>query len=341
MMLPKKSHIRFAIVGCGAIAKRHAEHITNLATLAAVCDTKTERADHFAKTFGATAYYAIDDMLNAAELPDVVAICTPNGLHAEHAIKALRAGCHVVCEKPMALSVADCETMITEARRAGKELFIVKQNRFNPPVAAVKELIRSGKLGKILGVQVNCFWNRGEAYYKSSDWRGTKSLDGGVLYTQFSHFVDLLHWLVGGISDVEAYVGNSNHPYIEIEDHGAVIFRLNDGAVGTLKYTVNAHQKNMEGSVTIFGEKGTIKIGGEYLNTLEYALVEDYQLPELPKGNTANDYGTYRGSMSNHDKVYENVIAVLTENAPIAATGDDGWRTVETISRIYQAAGWR
>jgi predicted dehydrogenase len=338
-MTPEKP-VNFAIIGCGTIAKRHAGHIARLGNLVAVCDIEKDRADAFAEEYGARAFYSVDDMLASVSVVDVVSVCSPNGLHAEHTIASLRAGYHVLCEKPMALSVLDCERMIAESRKADRKLFIVKQNRYNPPVIEVKELIRSGKLGKILGAQVNCFWNRDEAYYRGSPWRGTKNIDGGVLYTQFSHFIDLLHWFLGDINDLHAFVGNSNHPSIEIEDHGAAIFRFQNGAVGTLKFTINSYRKNMEGSITIFGEKGTVKIGGQYLNTLEYVSIEGYEPPTLPKGNGANDYGAYQGSMSNHDKVYENVIDVLKNGGTINATGDDGWRTVETISRIYRSAGW-
>ncbi len=339
--MPKNNEkVTFALVGCGTIGDRHAGHIARLSRLVAVCDVKPERAELFAQRYGAKAYVDLGAMLAAHPEVDVVSVCTPNGLHAAHTIAALRAGFHVLCEKPMALSVGDCERMIAASHRAERKLFIVKQNRFNPPVVAVRDLVRSGKLGQILGVQVNCFWNRGEEYYKSSDWRGTKALDGGVLYTQFSHFVDLVHWLAGDIVDLHSFIGNSNHPYIEIEDHGVVIFRLENGAMGTFKFTINAHGKNMEGSIAIFGEKGTVKIGGQYLNILEHFSVAGEEAPLLAKGNTANDYGTYQGSMSHHVKEYENIIDVLQNGASISASGDDGWKTVETIERIYQSAGW-
>ncbi|MDP2631094.1 MAG: Gfo/Idh/MocA family oxidoreductase [Candidatus Uhrbacteria bacterium] len=335
-----ENKITFAIIGCGAIAMRHAEHISRMGTLVSVCDVKEERADDFAKKFNTKAYYSLEELFAAKVQADVVAICSPNGLHAEHAIKALRTAHHVICEKPMALTVRDCERMIMEAEKAGKKLFIVKQNRFNPPIALTKQLLDENKLGKILSVQVSCFWNRNEDYYKKSDWRGTKHLDGGVLYTQFSHFIDLLYWMFGDIKEVGAYVGNSNHSYIEIDDHGVVIFKFLSDVLGTLHYSINSHRKNMEGSLVIFGEKGTLKIGGEYLNVLEHASVEGYEVPHLPKGNTANDYGTYKGSMSNHDKIYENVIEVLRGNGAISTSGMEGLKTVEIIARIYDQARW-
>lgn len=330
----------FAIVGCGRIAERHAEHISKLGRLVAVCDIKRDRAEHFAKKFGAKAYYSLDQMLSGNDGADVLAVCTPNGLHAEHTVKALRAGFHVLCEKPMALTVRDCERMILEADKAGKKLFIVKQNRFNPPVALVKQLIDEGKLGKILSVQLNCFWNRGEGYYRDSDWKGTQAQDGGTLFTQFSHFVDLLYWMFGDVNDVRAYVGNSNHPYIEIDDQGVVVLKFANDSTGTIHFSTNAHQKNLEGSLVVFGEKGTVKIGGEYLNVLEHASIDGYVVPSLDQGAEANDYGTYKGSMSNHDKVYKNLIDVLTNNGVISTSGIEGLKTVEIINRIYQESGW-
>jgi len=335
----KETTVKFIIVGCGRIAERHAEHIAKLGHLVAVCDVKPERVRLFTQKYGAQGFIDIDALLLAHLDADVVSVCTPNGLHAEHSIKALRAGYHVICEKPMALSVSDCERMIMEAEKSGKKLFIVKQNRFNPPVVETKRLIDEGKLGEILSVQLNCFWNRNEGYYKTSDWKGTRALDGGVLYTQFSHFIDLLYWMFGEVEEVTAHVGNSNHPYTEIDDHGVAVVKFANGVIGTIHFSTNAHKKNLEGSITIFGEKGTVKVGGEYLNVLEHASVEGYTPPELPAG-VANDYGTYKGSMSNHDKVYQNVLAVLKENAPISTSGMEGLKTVAIIRKIYDSSGF-
>jgi UDP-N-acetyl-2-amino-2-deoxyglucuronate dehydrogenase len=328
----------FAIVGCGRIAQRHAEHIERLGKLIAVCDIDPGKAKGLADKYGAAVFTNIDDLLKKAENIDVVSVCSPNGLHAEHAIKALKAGVHVLCEKPMALSVQDCGDMITAAERANRRLFIVKQNRFNPPVAAVKQVIDEGRLGKIYSVQLSCFWNRNDAYYKNS-WKGTLDLDGGTLYTQFSHFIDLLYWMIGDVKEVAGFTGNlGHHGIIEFEDSGVVGLKFYNGAIGTVNYTVNSHQKNMEGSLTIFGEKGTVKIGGQYLNELEYQDIEGYKIENLPPGNPPNQYGQYQGSMSNHDKVYENLIAVLTGDGIIATNGFEGLKTVEIIDKIYSNA---
>jgi UDP-N-acetyl-2-amino-2-deoxyglucuronate dehydrogenase len=330
--------IKFAILGCGRIAQRHAEHIQALGELTAVCDIDNNKARTLGEKYGAKWYSSLEDMLGGSPEIDVVSVCTPNGLHAEHSIKALKAGHHVLCEKPMALTVSDCSAMINTAERANKRLFIVKQNRFNPPVEAVKKLIDQDKLGKIYSVQLNCFWNRNEDYYKNS-WKGTKDLDGGTLFTQFSHFIDLLYWFVGDVVPVSATTGNYHHQgMIEFEDTGMVVLKFLSGAIGTINYTVNAYKKNMEGSLTIFAEKGTIKIGGQYLNELEYQSLAGDPISDLPPGNPPNNYGQYFGSMSNHDKVYKNLVSVLDGSGTIATSGMEGLKTVEIIEKIYREA---
>lgn len=330
--------MQFAIAGCGRIAQRHAEHINNKAKLAAVCDTVKEKADALGAAYNARVYYNIDEMLAAEKEVQVIAVCTPNGLHKEHSVKALKAGFHVLCEKPMAINPADCGEMIQAAEKNNRRLFAIKQNRFNPPVEAVKKMLDEGRLGKLSSFQLNCFWNRNNDYYHNS-WKGTMNLDGGTLYTQFSHFIDLLYWMLGDIEDVKAFTGNFAHKgIIEFEDTGAVILKFQSGVIGTINYTVNSYQKNMEGSLVLFGDKGTVKIGGQYLNELEYQCIENYKIENLPEGNRPNNYGTYVGSMSNHDKVYDNVIDVLQNNAAITTSAFEGLKTVEIIDKIYKAA---
>lgn len=329
--------LQFGIIGCGRIAQRHAEHIQKVGRLAAVCDIVPEKANELACKYDAKAYTDAESMLSGKDDLDVIAVCSPNGLHAQHSIMALRAGYHVLCEKPMALSVQDCGEMINAAEKANRRLFIVKQNRFNPPVAAVKKLMEEGRLGKIYSVQLNCYWNRNDAYYANS-WKGTKDLDGGTLFTQFSHFIDLLYWLVGDVKTVQAFGGNFHHQgIIEFEDTGVASLKFYNGVVGTINYTVNSYGKNMEGSITIFAEKGTVKIGGQYLNELEYQKIEDYSIDNLPPGNPPNNYGQYLGSMSNHDKVYANLAEVLAGHGVIATNGFEGLKTVEIIDKIYTA----
>jgi len=330
--------IRFALAGCGRIGQRHAEHISKLGKLIAVCDVDAGKAKQLANQYGVSGYESLELLLKNEKEIDVISICTPNGLHAEHTIQSLRAGLHVLCEKPMAITVYDCGEMIKEAEKANRRLFIVKQNRFNPPIAAVKKVIDEGRLGKILSVQLNCYWNRNSDYYKNS-WKGTKNLDGGTLFTQFSHFIDLLYWIVGDVKEVKSLTQNANHEgIIEFDDQGVAILEFYNGVIGSIHYTVNTFRKNMEGSLTIFGEKGTVKIGGQYLNELEYQNIDGFEIKDLPPGNPPNNYGNYVGSMSNHDKVYANVIEVLSGSGIIATNGFEGLKTVEIIDKIYSAA---
>jgi UDP-N-acetyl-2-amino-2-deoxyglucuronate dehydrogenase len=330
--------VNFAIVGCGRIAQRHAEHINNMGKLLAVCDTDLTKAKKMGIEFNANIYDDINDMLNKESEIDVVSICSPNGLHALHSISALNAGYHVLCEKPLSININDCGEMIKAAEKNNKRLFAIKQNRYNPPVSAVKKAIDEGVFGKIYSVQLSCFWNRNADYYINS-WKGTKEMDGGTLFTQFSHFIDLLYWIIGDVDKVYAITSNFNHHnIIEFEDTGVVALKFYNGAIGTINYTVNSFQKNMEGSLTIFAEKGTVKIGGQYLNELEYQCIENFEFINLPIGNKANNYGNYQGSMSNHDKIYENVINVLKKGDSISTNSFEALKVVEIINKIYQAA---
>ena len=335
------SKINFAIVGCGRIAQRHAEHIhkTESCKLIACCDIVAEKADQLGEKYKANPFYQIEELLKLKDI-DIISVCSPNGLHAEHSILGLEAGKHVLCEKPMAINSFDCGKMIHAAEKANKRLFIIKQNRYNPPVKAVKELIDDGKLGRLFNIQLSCFWNRNENYYENS-WKGTKELDGGTLFTQFSHFIDLLYYLNGDIEKVNGFCNNYMHDgIIEFEDTGVIALKFHNGAIGTINYTVNAFSKNMEGSLTLFGDKGTVKIGGQYLNELEYFDVADMaNAPTLEIGNKANNYGEYKGSMSNHDKIYTNVREVLLNNDQINTNMFEGLKTVEIIEKIYNAYG--
>ncbi len=332
--------LKFAIIGCGRIADRHAEQINRLAVLQAVCDNVESRAVRLGEKYGSRVYNDYEELLlNEKEL-DVISVCTPNGLHAEHSVRAFRNGFHVLCEKPMAISVFDCGEMIKEAEKANRRLFVVKQNRYNPPVKAVKEALDENRFGKVLSIQLNCFWNRNNEYYSRSDWKGTKKLDGGTLYTQFSHFIDLLYWMFGDVKRVGAITKNSNHEnIIEFEDSGVAIVEFYNGIIGTINYTVNSFENNMEGSLTIFGELGTVKIGGQYLNELEYQNIKNYKITGLPTGNPPNNYGRYVGSMSNHNLVYDNVNDVLLNQGIIGTNGFEGLKTVEIIDKIYTSAG--
>ncbi len=328
---------RFTITGCGNIAERHAVCLQKYGKLVAVCDTDRSRAEALGTAWGAEIYEDHELMLLQVA-PDISVICTPNGLHAQHAASSLKSGAHVLCEKPMVIRARDGRDLMKIAGQTGKKLFVVKQNRYNPPVALVKELLREGKLGRILSFQVNCLWNRPNSYY-SNNWRGTLGLDGGTLFTQFSHFIDILYWFLGDIREVSGWRANFQHgKSIEFEDAGVAQLLMESGALGTLHYTINSFAANAEGSFTLNGENGTVKIGGQYLNTIEYFAVENTSLPVLSQGNQAHHYGYYTGSMSNHDKVYEELQRALLDTSYPFLEAAEANKSVEMIERIYAAS---
>jgi UDP-N-acetyl-2-amino-2-deoxyglucuronate dehydrogenase len=328
--------LRFAIIGCGKIAPRHAEEAVKWGKLVAVCDIVKERSDAMALPYAAHAYYHIDDLLQKEAAIDIIAICTPNGLHAEHSIKALNAGSNVLCEKPLCISTSDAGLMMKAADQNSKKLFVVKSTRYNPSLAALKKLLTENKLGQLYSFQLNCFWNRPDAYYHDS-WKGKLDLDGGTLYTQFSHYIDALLWLLGDIETISGFRQNMAHRHtIEFEDSGVVALRMKNGMLGGINWSLNTFQKNMEVSLSIIAEKGSIRIGGEYMNKVEYQLIDDTEL-DIPSFGSANDYGFYKGSMSNHDKVYENLVKALQNDGHPFTHASDGLRTVETIERIYNS----
>lgn len=330
--------LNFGIVGCGRIANRHAIHINSLGNLTAVCDIDINKANKFGDQYNCNIYDDIDKLLNNEKDIDVISICTPNGLHSDHAIKSLNKGFHVLVEKPMALNVHDCGEMIKTAERANKRLFIVKQNRFNPPVIKVKDLLDNKKLGKVFSFQLNCFWNRNDNYYNKSYWKGTNDLDGGILYTQFSHFIDLLYFFFGEVIKSYSFSNNYNHnETIDFDDTIVSILYFYSGIIGTINCTINSYDKNMEGSLTIFGEKGTVKIGGQYLNELEYQNIKGIDKIVVDKGNPPNNYGEYVGSMSNHYDVYKNVIETINGKGVIMTNCYDGLMTVQIIDKIYNS----
>ncbi len=334
--------IHFAIVGYGKIGERHATHITahQGAWLAGAFDIKNERNSLFESRYPDAVMYPSLGTLLQDDNVDIVSVCTPNHTHADIVIAVLNAGKHVLVEKPMAIKKVDCENMIHIALKTGKNLYVVKQNRFNPPVQAVKQLLDQKKMGRILSIAVNCYWNRNENYYSSSDWKGIKALDGGTLFTQFSHFIDVVYYLFGDMQVLHAQIANVNHRgLIEFEDTGVASFILKKhDAPGVLHYTTAAFNHNMEGSITIFAERATIKIGGKYLNTIEYQATDGFDITDLPQSSPPNTYGEYEGSMSNHDKVIDNVVKSLEGKGEIMTNAYDGLKTVEIIENIYLAA---
>lgn len=329
------SRLKFAILGCGKIAPRHAAEMKRLGELIAVCDIIPEKADQLAGEFGASAFYHPDDLFKNSKDIDVIAVCTPNGLHAEHAVAALQFGAHVLCEKPLCISIDDGKRMIEVAEKTGHKLFVVKSTRYNPAIAALKKALEENKLGKLYSFQLNCFWNRPAAYYNGS-WRGT-SLDGGTLFTQFSHYIDALLWLLGDIRQVKGFRKNLAHQdCILSEDTGTVALEMQSGLIGGLNWSVNSYRENMEVSLTLIAEKATIELGGGYMNEVKYQASGDFML-DIPREGTANDYGFYKGSMSNHDQVYDNLLKALSDEQHPFISASDGLKTVEAIERIYNS----
>lgn len=326
--------IRFAVVGCGHIGKRHIEMINrNPETeLVATCDIAPFTAGRV------PCFSSFDNLLKSAPAFDVLNICTPNGLHAEMAVAGLNAGRHVTIEKPMALNTKDAALILSTAERHGKKVFCVMQNRYSPPSVWIKNMVDSGRLGKIFLVQINCYWNRDERYYGNSSWHGNKNLDGGTLFTQFSHFIDLMYWLFGDICNIRSRMTDFNHQHLtDFEDSGVVMFDFVSGGMGVFSFSTSVYDKNFESAVTIVAEYGTVKIGGQYMNEVEYCHVKNYSMPPLPPTNPGNDYGNYKGSAQNHHYVIDNIVAVLKNTgAEITANARDGYKVVEIIERMMK-----
>jgi UDP-N-acetyl-2-amino-2-deoxyglucuronate dehydrogenase len=327
---------RFAVIGCGKIAPRHAEQAAHHGVLAAVCDIIPERADALAAKYKAKAYYSVADFVRNEQNIDIAAICTPNGLHAEHSMLCLQAGAHVLCEKPLCIHSSDARKMIEAAERANKKLFVVKSTRYNPALAALKKLTDSNTLGKIYSFQMNCFWNRPPSYYEDS-WKGNFLLDGGTLYTQFSHYIDAMLWIFGGVKSIVGFRRNIAHnSIIDFEDSGVVSLDMESGVLGGLNWSVNTFERNMEVSLSVIAEKGNIRIAGEYMNKVDYSIPEGL-INDTGADDKANNYGSYKGSMSNHDKVYDNLMLALMDGQHPFTSAADGLKTVETIERIYNS----
>ena len=333
--------IKFAVIGCGHIGKRHAEMIrrNNESELVALVDIKDPSGlgiDEYNVPF----FSSIDALLASPIIDqiDVINIASPNGFHAEHALMALDAKKHVVIEKPMALSRQDAEKVIYKSLHVHKQVFAVMQNRYSPPSVWIKELLSSGQLGKIFMMQLNCYWNRDDRYYKQDSWHGKRDLDGGTLFTQFSHFIDLMYWLFGDIQNIQSRFANFNHSHSTEfkEDSGIINFEFVNGGLGCLNFSTSIWDKNLESSMTIIAEHGSVKIGGQYMDKVEVCHVKDYTLPELPPTNPGNDYGAYKGSAANHHFIIENVVDVLKNRSTITTNALEGLKVVDIIERMYQ-----
>lgn len=329
--------IRFAVVGCGHIGKRHAEMISRNpeCELVALVDVK-EKASLGIEAYQVPFFESLEALLKADLDLDIINIATPNGFHAEMGMKVLESNHHLVIEKPMALSKNDAEKLIFKGLQKHKEVFCVMQNRYSPPSVWIKNMVESNKLGKVFMVQLNCYWNRDDRYYKPESWHGKKDLDGGTLFTQFSHFIDIMYWLFGDIKNIQGKFADFNHQQLtDFEDSGFVSFDFVNGGMGSLNYSTSVWNQNLESSMTIIAENGSVKIGGQYMDKVEICNVKDYIMPELPPTNPGNDYGAYKGSAANHHYIIENIVDVLNGRACITTNALEGMKVVDMIERIY------
>ena len=328
--------IRIALVGCGRISRNHFDAIAKVAglELAAVCDIVPERAREAGKRFGVPPFESFDEML-ASVRSDAVALCTPSGLHPKHGITAARAGKHVICEKPMAISLDDADALVHECDAAGVQLFVVKQNRLNPSIQLLKRAIDRGRFGRIYVANTTVRWTRPQDYYDQAPWRGTWEFDGGAIMNQASHYVDLIQWLVGPVESVMAKTATLARQ-IESEDTGVAVLKFRSGALGVIEVTMLTYPKNLEGSITILGEKGTVKVGGTAVNRVEQWTFADYddddKLVESATTNPPTVYGF------GHEGYYRNVLAVLRGEAKAETDGRAGRKSLELILGIYESA---
>lgn len=329
--------IRIAIVGCGRISKNHfgslEKHAENF-DLAAVCDINQEIVKSHSEQYKVPGYTKLEVMLQA-ETPDILAICTPSGLHADHAVIAAKYGVHVIIEKPMATRWQDGLRMVKACDAAAVHLFVVKQNRHNATLQLLKRAIEEKRFGKIYMVHINVFWTRPQEYFDSSKWRGTWELDGGAFMNQASHYVDLIDWLIGPVADVQAMTGTLARD-IEVEDTGVINIRWRSGALGSMSVTMLTYPKNLEGSITILGEKGTVRIGGVAVNDIqhwEFSEERDYD----HKVREAN-YETTSVYGFGHPLYYKNVVDVMRGDAEPETDGREGLKSLELLIAVYLAA---
>ena len=330
--------IKFAVIGFGHIGRRHATIINEYSgsDLVAIVDVNDAIKQHELYPEGVPFYSSIEEFLASEKDVDVVNITTPNGFHCEYALQALQSGKHVVIEKPMGLNRAECEEVIFKSLQMSRQVFVVKQNRYSPPSKWMKEVVGKGIIGDVHMVQVNCYWNRDDRYYKAGGWKGTLDLDGGTLFTQFSHFVDIMYWVFGDIKNIKTQFADFNHSKsTEFEDSGMVQFEFMNGGLGSINFSTAVWDTNMESSITVVGEKGSFKIGGQYMNEIEYCHIKDYAMPILEPTNPPNDYGPFKGSAANHHYVIENVVNTLNGKDTITANALEGMKVVEIIERIY------
>ena len=328
--------IRLALVGCGRISAKHGEAIRrhhNDIELTAVCDIDSDALDKATAEYQVPGYQKLEEMLEAEQL-DVISLCTPSGLHPEQAILAAKSGVHVISEKPMATRWADGLRMVKGCDEAGVRLFVVKQNRCNTTLQLLKRAVDEERFGKIHMVHLNVFWTRPQEYYDRAKWCGTWELDGGAFMNQASHYVDLMEWLIGPVSDVQCMT--STHRNIEVEDTGVINVRWRNGALGSMAVTMCTYPNNLEGSITILGETGTVRIGGVAVNEIqEWNFSEPVSYDaKIAEANyeTTSVYGF------GHPLYYKNVIDTLRGEAEPETDGREGLKSLELLIAAYLSA---
>jgi UDP-N-acetyl-2-amino-2-deoxyglucuronate dehydrogenase len=329
--------VRFAIIGCGRIAQNHFESIdkhASRAELTAVCDTDPVALKKAVDKTGARGFASLTELLEKAEV-DCVVLTTPSGLHPRQAIEVARAGVNVMTEKPMATRWHDGTAMVRACDEAGVHLFVVKQNRRNPTLQMLKNAVDQGRFGRIYMVNVNVFWTRPQEYYDSAEWRGTWEFDGGAFMNQASHYVDLLDWIVGPVESVMAYTGTLARN-IEVEDTGVAALKWRNGAMGSINVTMLTYPKNLEGSITILGEKGSASIGGVAVNEIRNWQFET-PLPMDAEVGTAS-YQTTSVYGHGHPMYYDNVIATLRGESQPETDGREGLKSLELLIALYMSA---
>jgi predicted dehydrogenase len=328
----------FALLGYGHAGRRHAPILARMGTLRACADPDPVHATACASAFGCRTYASFEDLLASEKGIDIAVICSPNGLHAPQAIAALDAGLHLVCEKPVAIRARDAEAIMTASARARKHVFVVKQHRFNPAVIALRQLIEGGMLGRVHSVQVNCFWHRPSEYFRGT-WHQEPSLDGGILFTQFSHFIDILCWYFGKMRVIHAHCEHADlSKPVARDDQGLVHMELGDGVMGSMHYSVNAFGENREGSITVIGEQGYCRIGGTYLNRLEVLDLRDREDPRFRAIMDVHDAQVCEPGPSLHERFYTNMMDALAGGTDTGASLQEAVESVRWIEAIYRSA---
>ena len=329
--------LRFAVVGCGRIAQSHfaalKQHAAR-AELVAVCDTHAVRLAAAVETTGAAGFASLDALLAQSDA-EIVVLATPSGLHPRQAMQVAATGRHVLSEKPMATQWDEGVAMVRACRDAGVKLFVVKQNRLNPTLQLVKRAVDAGRFGRLAMVAVNVFWTRPQAYYDAAPWRGRWDMDGGAFMNQASHYVDMVDWLVGPVDNVHAYTATLARD-IEAEDTGTMSLRLRSGALASVNVTMLTHNKNFEGSITLLGERGTVRVGGVAVNKIDHW---EFDAPHADDALVASaSYGTESVYGPGHPLYYDNVINTLHGTADAAVDGYEGLRSLEVLIAAYRSA---